>query len=107
MHEPVTLMPPDSRDPTAGAVSSGFPDDLLRQSAERLRVLALLYAVVFFLAGIFPPLLLPSDRARFLGSFVQWGPGVIGTSGALAATRASCTDAPIGPYRSADPQGTR
>ena len=40
MHEPVTLLPPDSRDPTAGAVSSGFPDDLLHQSAERLRVLA-------------------------------------------------------------------
>jgi serine/threonine-protein kinase len=30
------------------------------------------------MAGIFPALLLPADRARFLGSFVQWGPGVIG-----------------------------
>jgi len=52
--------------------------DLLGQSAGRLRVLAVLYAAVFFLAGIFPALLFPVDRARFLGSFAQWGPAVIG-----------------------------
>ena len=78
MHEHVTLMPPDPRDPTARGISSGFPADLLSQSAGRLRVLALLYAFVFFMAGIFPALLFPGDRTRFLGSFVQWGPGVIG-----------------------------
>jgi hypothetical protein len=99
MHEPVTLMPPDSRDRTAGAVSSGFPDDLLRQSTERLRVLALLYAVVFFLAGIFPALLQPSDRARFLGSFVQWGPGVIGIVVALVV--AAVIRSPRVPVRTA------
>src|SRR2546422_8492130 len=78
MNEHITLMHPDARDPTARGISSGFPVDLLSQSAGRLRVLALLYAFVFFMAGIFPALLFPSDRARFLGSFVQWGPGVIG-----------------------------
>ncbi len=78
MHEHVTLTHPDSRDPTARGTSSGFPVDLLRQSAGRLRVLALLYAFVFFMAGIFPALLFPGDRARFLGSVVQWGPSVIG-----------------------------
>jgi eukaryotic-like serine/threonine-protein kinase len=77
MNEHVTLMHPDWRDPTGRGISSGFPVDLLRQSAGRLRVLALLYAFVFFMAGIFPALLFPSDRVRFLGSFVQWGPGVI------------------------------
>jgi eukaryotic-like serine/threonine-protein kinase len=55
----------------------------LNQSAGRLRVLALLYAVVFFMAGIFPALVFPGDRARFLGSFLQWGPGVIGIVVAL------------------------
>jgi serine/threonine-protein kinase len=35
------------------------------------------------MAGIFPALLFPGDRARFLGSFVQWGPGVIGIVVAL------------------------
>ena len=77
MNEHVSLMHPDERDPAGRAISSGFPTDLLSQSAGRLRVLALLYAFVFFMAGIFPALLFPGDRARFLGSFVQWGPGVI------------------------------
>ena len=76
MNEHVTLMHPDRGDSAARGISSGFPTDLLSQSAGRLRVLALLYAFVFFMAGIFPALLF--DRAHFLGSFVQWGPGVIG-----------------------------
>ncbi len=83
MNEHVTLVHPDARDPTARAISSGFPVDLLSQAAGRLRVLALLYAFVFFMAGIFPALLFPADRARFLGSFAQWGPGVIGIVVAL------------------------
>src|SRR5256886_9971607 len=83
MNEHVTLMHPDARDPTARAISSGFPLDLLSQSAGRLRVLALLYAFVFFMAGILPALLLPGEQARFLGSFVQWGPSVIGIVVAL------------------------
>src|SRR5215210_56674 len=78
MHEHVTVMPPDARDPMAPGISSGFPTDLLGRSAERLRILALLYAFVFFMAGIFPALLFSADRARLLGSFAQWGPGVIG-----------------------------
>jgi hypothetical protein len=77
MHEHVTLLRPDGGEASPGAIASGFPTDLLAQSATRLRTLALLYAFVFFMAGIFPALLMPSDRARFLGSFVQWGPGVI------------------------------
>src|SRR5213083_2229391 len=68
MNEHVTLMHPDARDPTARAISSGFPVDLLSQSAGRLRVLALLYAFVFFMAGIFPTLLFPADRARSAGN---------------------------------------
>jgi eukaryotic-like serine/threonine-protein kinase len=78
MNEHVTLVQPDRRDPTARGISSGFPIDLLRQSAARLRVLALLYAFIFFMAGIFPALVLPEDRARFLGNLLLWGPGVIG-----------------------------
>jgi eukaryotic-like serine/threonine-protein kinase len=87
MHEHATLMHLDARDPTARAAASGFPVDLLRQSAGRLRVLALLYACVFFMAGVFPALLFPSDRARFLGNFVQWGSSVIGivVAGLVAA----------------------
>jgi hypothetical protein len=83
MHEHVTLLPPDEREPTGRGISSGLPVDLLSQSAARLRVLALLYAFVFFMAGIFPALLFPEERARFLGSFLLWGPGVIGIVVAL------------------------
>jgi hypothetical protein len=75
--------PRDPRDPAARGISSGFPADLLRESAGRLRVLALLYAFVFFMAGILPALLLPADRPLFLSSVVQWGPAVLGIAVAL------------------------
>jgi serine/threonine-protein kinase len=78
MHEHVTLMRPDAAELSARRIPSGFPVDLLGQSARRLRVLALLYAFVFFMAGIFPALLFPNDRTRFLSSVVQWGPGLTG-----------------------------
>jgi eukaryotic-like serine/threonine-protein kinase len=83
MNEPVTLMHADDPDPTSRGRSSGFPLDLLRQSAARLRILALLYAFLFFMAGIVPGLLLPEERARFLESFLAWGPAVIGIAVAL------------------------
>lgn len=57
--------------------ASGLPSDVVAQSARRLRILAILYAAVFFFAGIFPALLFTGDRARFLSTFAQWGPGVI------------------------------
>ena len=83
MREHVTLIRPHERDATARGISAGFPVDLLNQSAGRLRVLALLYAFIFFMAGIFPTLLSSADRAQFLGSVLQWGPGVIGIVVAL------------------------
>ena len=78
MHEHVTLILPDAGAPAARGTPSELPADLLLQAVARLRVLALLYGFVFFMSGIFPALLFPGDRARFLSSFVQWGPGVIG-----------------------------
>ena len=83
MLEHVTVFPSDTRDSAARGISPKFPADLLGQAAGRIRVLALLYAGVFFLAGILPALLFPEDRARFLGSPVQWVPGVIGIVVAL------------------------
>ncbi|HSR91277.1 MAG TPA: hypothetical protein VLK88_08210, partial [Gemmatimonadales bacterium] len=77
MQEDVTLIRPDPDDRTPGT-TAGFPVDLLLQSADRLRVLALLYAFVFFMAGVFPALFIPEDRARFFSTFIQWGPSVIG-----------------------------
>jgi eukaryotic-like serine/threonine-protein kinase len=77
MHEHITLLRPDARPADARGISSSLPADLLGQSAARLRILALLYAFVFFMAGIFPMLLFPADLARFLSGFAYWGPTVI------------------------------
>ena len=78
MREPVTLIEPGQREPATGGSSAGLPLDLLSQSAERLRVLGLLYAFTFFMAGIFPALVIPTERGRFLANVVLWGPAVVG-----------------------------
>lgn len=64
--------------------SAGFPTDLLRRSARRLQVIALLYAAVFFMAGMLPALMRAGDREIFLGDALQWGPGVAGIAVAIA-----------------------
>jgi hypothetical protein len=61
----------------------GLPADLLSQSAARLRILALLYAFVFFMAGFFPALLFQSDREHLFGSVVLWAPGASAIAMAL------------------------
>jgi eukaryotic-like serine/threonine-protein kinase len=83
MPQHVTIMPPAARDPIARAISSGLPIDLLTESVGRLRALALLYAFVFFMAGVFPALLVPGVRGLFLGNFAYWGPNAIGIGAGL------------------------
>jgi serine/threonine-protein kinase len=83
MHEHITLLHPGEQDSAARGMSSGLPVDLLGQSAGRLRVLALLYAFTFFMAGVFPPLVLPGERARFIGDILLWGPAAVGIAVAL------------------------
>jgi hypothetical protein len=72
--------------------ASGPPPDLIARSARRLRTLALLYAFVFFMAGVFPALPDPETRATFLSRFILWGPGAI--SIALALLVAGVTHRP-------------
>ncbi len=69
--------------PRVGERPMGLPIDLVIQSVSRLRVLALLYAFVFFMTAVFPMLIVRQDRARLLGSFVLWGPPVISIAVAL------------------------
>jgi serine/threonine-protein kinase len=71
------------RDEGLRGSDSGLPPDLLSQSARRLRILAVLYAFVFFMAGFFPALLFSEHRAHLFSSFVSWGPGVISITMAL------------------------
>src|SRR5262245_39923181 len=60
-----------------GDHAGGLPVDLLSQSISRLRVLALLYAFVFFMVAVFPALLSRQDRASMFGSVILWGPRAI------------------------------
>ncbi len=70
------------RDEGRHVPASGLAPDLLARSARRLRILALLYAFVFFMAGIFPALLTPADRALF-ANFIFWAPAGISIAIAL------------------------
>jgi serine/threonine-protein kinase len=78
----VTLVLPQKgrRTSATGEHTGGLPADLISQSAARLRILALLYAFVFFMAGYFPALLSARDRAYLFSSVLLWGPGVIAIS---------------------------
>ena len=62
-------------------VTTGLPGDLLKQSVKRLRVLALLYALTFFLADFFGYVLEPSNK---IDSVDDWLPGVVSIVAALA-----------------------
>jgi serine/threonine-protein kinase len=68
---------------TSGHPTGSLSPELLSQSARRLRVLTLLYAFTFFMAGFLPSLILPEDRAMFFGNPEHWVPGVISIAVAL------------------------
>jgi hypothetical protein len=76
------------REWASGPGSQGLPRDLARQASERLRVMALLYAAVFFLAGFFPSLISKADRAVLFGAVVLWLPGIIAIAVALLVAAA-------------------
>jgi len=75
---PTLLLPHPARGTTASRhFPTELPEDLLNQSTARLRTLAWLYAVVFFLAGLFPALLFAEGRAMLFGNFLLSAPPVI------------------------------
>jgi hypothetical protein len=87
----VTRFLPQQGQRTPGSREStpGLPADLMRQSAGRLRVVALLYAFVYFFSGFFPSLLFPAERALLFASPSYWVPGA--TSIGLALLVAAIT----------------
>jgi serine/threonine-protein kinase len=56
---------------------------VVNQAAARLRIAALLYAFVFFMAGYMPALLIPAERAVVFSRVLLWGPGMIAIGVAL------------------------
>ena len=80
-----TLLRPDQahREATPGRGSRGLPSDLVQQATRRLRVMALLYAAVFFLVAFLPSLVSTADRSVLFGAVAQWLPGTIAICVAL------------------------
>lgn len=76
--------------------ASGLPPDVLAQAARRLRVLAFLYAFVFFMSAFVPALMDPADRTRFFWT-EQSAAGIV--SIALALLVAALTSSPRIPIR--------
>jgi serine/threonine-protein kinase len=74
---PTLLHPDRAARWTPDAGSRGLPRDLMQRATSRLRVLAVLYATVFFFAGFFPSLLFEADRAHLFSTPVMWLPGAI------------------------------
>jgi len=61
-----------------------LPADVLHESVRRIRVLAWLYALAFFLAGLFPALLTAHNRAMMFAFPSRWLPSVVSIIGGVA-----------------------
>ena len=72
-----TLLRPRDATPTSTARTAGLSTEVLGQAARRLRGLALVYAVVFFLASFFARLVSDYDRARMIAHPEYWLPDAI------------------------------
>jgi eukaryotic-like serine/threonine-protein kinase len=75
-----TLVPSET---TRQTPVTGLPAELLEQSARRLRIMALLYAFVFFMSDPLLAILFSGDRARFLATPIRWAPSTISIATAL------------------------
>jgi hypothetical protein len=77
------LRPRASIASATGDGTHGLSAEILARSARRLRVLALMYAFTFFMAGYFPSLILKDARERLLAAPEFWVPGVVAIAMAL------------------------
>jgi eukaryotic-like serine/threonine-protein kinase len=77
------LRPRDAAITATREDTRGLSAEILSRSARRLRILALMYAFTFFMAGYFPNLLFAEPRAMMLSSALYWLPGVIAIAMAL------------------------
>ena len=81
----VTILQPQgpAQASTSGLRTTGLAPELLSQSVSRLRILTLLYAFTFFMAGVFPNLVNPEWRAFYWGNPENWVPALISIAMAL------------------------
>ena len=67
--------------------TTGLPPDLANRIANRLQILAWLYAFTFFMAAFFPPIVLSQGRT-FLAHVASWGVGAVSIVVAVAVALA-------------------
>jgi hypothetical protein len=91
------LQPRGGRQVSAPARTTGaLAPEILSQSAYRLRILALLYAFTFFMAGVFPNLMSRQAFAFFWGNPENWVPSLVSIAVALVvAAFATSTRVPL------------
>jgi hypothetical protein len=74
--------------PSAPGSRSGgswsLPPDLLAEAVRRLRVVAFLYALGYFLAALLQPALFPDVRSKFFAQPVRWLASALSIGGGLA-----------------------
>ena len=100
---PTLLLPDEAHRASASPPGSqGLPRDLVRQATPRLRVMALLYAAIFFLADFFPALISEANRAILFSAVVRWLPGAISISVALFVAAVVSQSAPVASGRCRD-----
>ncbi|HET9218140.1 MAG TPA: hypothetical protein VFR18_14240, partial [Terriglobia bacterium] len=80
MKAPPTLETLVPREATGRTPVTGLSPELLAQSARRLRIVALLYAFVFFMSNPLQALLFADERALFLSTPLRWVPSTISIS---------------------------
>ena len=85
-HSPATMILAEPSGSSAGRRTSWWtlPADVLDESVRRIRVLAWLYALAFFLAGLLPVLLVPESRELIFSVPRRWLPSVLSIAGGLA-----------------------
>jgi len=79
-----TLLLPERRSRGQTTDVGTLPEDVIRHSAVRLRLLALVYATVFFGAGFVGPLLSTATRFDSGANPLHWVPGAVAMTVALA-----------------------
>ena len=82
--EPTLFVPKHRASSILDRATTGFPPDLLNRVATRFQSLAWLYAFTFFMAAFFPSLLVPAQRSFLFDHPVNWVPGAVSITMAVA-----------------------
>ena len=82
--QPTLFVPKHRGSSILDRATTGFPPDLLNRVATRFQSLAWLYAFTFFMAAFFPSLLVSSQRKALFDHPVNWVPGAVSITMAIA-----------------------